>query len=215
MRVGAKALSDIAAEMAAEERRGRAAVRQGMKVAADGLKREWRQQVEAAGLGSRLARTIRSEVYPRMASSNAAAMIWTRAPQLMDAFNRGALIRSQNGFFLAIPTQAAGTRGLGRARITPGGWEQRTGMRLRMVYRTRGPSLLVADDARLTTRGLATMNRRRVRKDGTRSGSVTVPIFILLPQVQLRKRLDLAPVADRWAGRVPGLIVQNWPEGRR
>jgi hypothetical protein len=211
MKLGIRTIGDIAEAMRTEEQAGRRAVSRGMKAAADGLKGDWRRQVEAGGLGSRVARTIRSEVYPRHPSSNAAAMVWTRAPKLIDAFERGALIRSQDGFFLAIPTAAAGARGLGRRRITPGGWEQRTGMRLRFVYRGSRPSLLVADDARMNTRGLATMNRRRARKDGTRTGSMTVPIFILLPQVRLRKRLDLAPAAERWAARVPGLIVQSWP----
>jgi hypothetical protein len=60
-----------------------------------------------------------------------------------------------------IPTAEAGTRGLGRARITPLGWERRTGMRLRFVFRRGRPSLLVADDARVNARGLATSLTRR------------------------------------------------------
>ncbi len=36
-------------------------------------------------------------------------------------------------------------------------------------------------------------------------GQVSAPIFILVPQVKLRKRLDLARVA----GAVPGLVVEN------
>ena len=214
MKLSVKVLGDLAKEMEAEERAGRKGVREGLNQAAKGLQAEWRRQVEAGGLGSRLARTIRAETFPRMPSSNAASLVWTRAPQLIDAFDRGALIKSSAGFFLAIPTEAAGQRGLGRKRITPGGWEQRTGMRLRFVYRQGAPSLLVADNARMNTRGLATLNRRKVRRDGIQTGSMTVPIFIMLPQVQLKKRLDLAPAAEKWAGRIPGLIVSNWPRAR-
>lgn len=212
MKLGLEVLDDLRRILEAEERAGRVAVSRGMTVAATGLKEAWRRQVESAGLGSRLARTIRSEVYPRQRpSSSAAALVWTRAPVLIDAFDRGALIKSGDGFFLAIPTEAAGQRGLGRARVTPGGWEQRTGIRLRFVYRSPQPSLLVADDARLSTRGLATMNRRRARRDGTRTGSMTIPIFILVPQVKLRKRLNLARDADAWAARLPNLITDHWP----
>lgn len=211
MKLSVQTLQDLAAEMDAEERAGRKAVRAGMNAAAQGLKAEWRRQVEAAGLGSRLARTIRAETFPRKPSSNAASLVWTRAPVLIDAFDRGAMIRSEDGFFLAIPTEAAGQRGLGRKRVTPGGWEQRTGIRLRFVYRRGAPSLLVADNARMNTRGRAVLNRRKVRRDGIQTGSMTVPIFIMLPQVQLKKRLDLAPAAERWAARIPGLIVSNWP----
>lgn len=209
--LGVKIIQDLAAEMEAEERAGRKAMRDGLNAAAKGLQADWRRQVEAGGLGSRLARTIRAQTFPRQPSSNAAALVWTRAPVLLNAFDRGAVIRSTDGFFLAIPTESAGQRGLGRQRITPGGWEQRTGIRLRFVYRQGAPSLLVADNARMNTRGRAVLNRRKVRKDGIQTGSQTVPIFIMLPQVQLQKRLDLGPAADRWAARIPGLVVSNWP----
>jgi len=43
---------------------------------------------------------------------------------------------------------------------------------------------------------------------------VTAPIFLLVRQVKLRKRLDLARDAARTVDGVPGLIVANWVEGR-
>lgn len=212
MRLGLEVLNDLRRAMEAEERAGRVAVSGGMNAAASGLQAAWRRQVEGAGLGSRLARTIRAQVYPQQRpSSNAAALVWTRAPVLIDAFDRGALIRSTEGLFLAIPTEAAGLRGPGGARITPGGWQARSGIGLRFVYRRNLPSLLVADNARLTTRGRAAMNRGRVRADGSRTGSMTIPIFVLVPQVRLRKRLDLARDAEVWAARLPGLITDHWP----
>jgi hypothetical protein len=42
---------------------------------------------------------------------------------------------------------------------------------------------------------------------------VTAPIFLLVPQVKLPKRLDLARDAERAHDSVPGLIVANWVEG--
>ncbi len=39
---------------------------------------------------------------------------------------------------------------------------------------------------------------------------MTAPIFLLLPQVKLPKRLDLARDAKRAHDAVPGLIVANW-----
>ena len=38
----------------------------------------------------------------------------------------------------------------------------------------------------------------------------TVPIFLLVPQVKLRKRLDLARDAERAVDGVPGMIVARW-----
>jgi hypothetical protein len=42
----------------------------------------------------------------------------------------------------------------------------------------------------------------------------TDTIFLLVPQVKLRKRLDLALDAERAVDGVPGLIVGNWMQGR-
>jgi hypothetical protein len=39
-----------------------------------------------------------------------------------------------------------------------------------------------------------------------------VPIFLLVPQVKLSKRLSLARDAERAQAVIPGLIVANWLE---
>lgn len=186
------------------------AVTSGMRDASVELKERLREDVVSSGLGARLARTWRGKVFPEVGESvEAAAFVWSKAPKLIDAFDRGVTIRSARGFWLAIPTPAAGARGRGpngrASRITPGGWERRTGMRLRFVYRKRGPSLLVADTARLNTRGLAAANRRK-------TGHSTVIVFLLVPQVTLRKRLNIDAIAKRQAARVPSLIARHWPQ---
>ena len=198
---------DIAAMMQAEVLAGEKAITAAMRQAGSDLKADWREQITGAGLGQRLARSIRNKTYPERGESlNAAAFIWSKAPKIIHAHDRGVLIRSKNGFYLAIPTEAAG-KGRGGARLTPGEWEQRRGMRLRFIYRRGGPSLLVAEKARINTRGTAVASRSK-----TGRGQVSAPIFILVPQVKLRKRLDLARDAERVAGSVPGLIVENWVE---
>lgn len=215
MRLDVKTIGDIARIMAAENAASGVAVTRGIKASGEGLMGDWRGQVERAGLGSRLAKTVRAQIYPKRGTSQSAATyVWSRAPRIIDAFERGATIRSDKGFYLAIPTEEAGVRGVGRARVTPRGWEQRTGITLRFVFRTSQYSLLVADDARINTRGRAVMNRRKRRRDGILTGAMTVPIFILVPQVRLRKRLDVAGAADRWSRRAPDLIVANWPRTR-
>ena len=116
------------------------------------------------GLGQRLANTIRSQTYPKGRNSlDAAALVWSNAPVIIGAHDTGPLIRSGSGFWLAIPLPAAG-KALGGKRITPGMWEQKTGLRLRFVYRSRGPSLLVADAVRLNTRGQAAVSKSKTGK---------------------------------------------------
>jgi hypothetical protein len=208
MRLQLDITPDLVAIMAAEIRAGERAVSQAVSQAGTELKAGWRAQITGAGLGGRLANTIRSEPFPKgRPSLNAAAVVWSKAPVIVGAHDTGPLIRSKSGFWLAIPTPAAGksTRG---GRITPGEWKRRSGLRLRFVYRRAGPSLLVAE-GRLNTRGRAVASRSRSGR-----GATTVPIFLLVPQVKLRKRLDLAREAERAQGAVPGMIVANWVDGR-
>jgi len=199
---------DLVAAMAAEVKAGEKAVTAAMREAGTGLKTAWRGQITGAGLGRRLANSIRSQTYPKAGESlNAAALVWSKAPVIVGAHDTGPLIRSKDGFWLAIPLPAAG-KGRRGGKLTPGEWERRRGMRLRFVYRRRGPSLLVAD-GRLNTRGLGVASRSK-----TGRGRATVPIFLLVPQVKLPKRLDIDRDAERALDSVPGLIVANWVEER-
>ncbi|OZA11892.1 MAG: hypothetical protein B7Y02_08135, partial [Rhodobacterales bacterium 17-64-5] len=140
---------DLVALMRAEVAAGQKAVSTTMTQAGASLKFSWRAQITGAGLGQRLANTVRSQTYPKGRNSlDAAALVWSNAPVIIGAHDTGPMIRSGSGFWLTIPLPAAG-KALGGKRITPGMWEQKTGLRLRFVYRSRGPSLLVADAVRL------------------------------------------------------------------
>ena len=199
---------DLVAMMQAEITAGERAVSAAILEASSGLKSDWRREVTGAGLGDRLARTIRSAQYPKgKASLNAAALVWSNAPVIMGAHETGPLIRSKTGLWLAIPTAAAGKSARG-GRITPSEWEQRRGLQLRFVYRSRGPSLLVAE-GRLNSRGLGVASRAK-----TGRGMATVPIFLLVRQVKLTKRLELSRSAETAVKRIPGAIAANWIEGR-
>ncbi len=205
MKIDLSISPDIVAMMQAEQLAGEKAVTAAMRQAGSDLKTDWRGQITGAGLGQRLARSIRNKTYPERGESlDAAAFIWSKASKIIHAHDKGVLIKSKNGFYLAIPTEAAG-RGRGGARLTPGEWERRRGMRLRFIYRRTGPSLLVAERARINTRGTAVASRSK-----TGRGQVSAPIFLLVPQVKLRKRLGLARDAEKVAGSVPGLILANW-----
>jgi hypothetical protein len=197
---------DIIAMIQAEIAAGEKAVSGAMREAGTSLKSAWRGQITGAGLGTRLGNSIRLASFPRSGDSlNAAALVWSNAPVIIGAHDTGPLIRSKNGFWLAIPTAAAGKSSKG-GRITPGEWERRTGLRLVFIYRRRRPSLLVAE-GRLNSTGRAVASRSK-----TGRGVATVPIFLLVPQVELRKRLDLARDAQRVVDGVPGRIVSGWLE---
>jgi hypothetical protein len=63
---------------------------------------------------------------------------------------------------------------------------------------------LVAD-GRLNARGLGVESRSK-----TGRGRATVPIFLLVPQVKLAKRLDLDKPARAATSRIPNRIVEKW-----
>ncbi len=70
---------DIVAMMQAEVAAGERAVTAAMREAGTGLKAAWRLQVTGAGLGTRLANTIRSQTFPKSGESlDAAALVWSQ-----------------------------------------------------------------------------------------------------------------------------------------
>ncbi len=211
MKITFQTEEDLQAQLHREYLAGERAVTAAMDRAGRAVKRAWRGQITGAGLGRRLANTVRARRYPEgTPSMNAAALIWSKAPEIVGAHEEGSLIRSKDGFWLAIPVDrvAKRMRGPRNARITPHIWEERTGKRLRFVYR-RGRFPLLVDDgtarARRTSDPLSfKASKRRFRRN------VTIPIFVLVPQVKLPKRLDLAGAAEAVAGKVPGMIVERW-----
>lgn len=201
---------DLAEALSGTQKSIERAVTSGMRDASEGLKVDLREDVVAAGLGERLSRTWRGKTFPEVGeSAEAAAYVWSRAPKIVDAFDRGVVIRSARGLFVAIPTAAAGKTGRsaagGREKITPEGWQRRTGLKLQFVYRRGRPSLLIAENARVNKRGLAAANRRK-------TGQTSVIVFVLVPQVALKKRLDVEQAAKRQAARVPSLIARHWQQ---
>lgn len=189
------------------------------------MKADLRHDVQGAGLGHRLGMAWRSNVYPIGRNSmDAAGYAWTRVPRIIDAFDRGVTIRSRDGAFLAIPTDAAGKRAPiagaapafgsrpGKtARVTPGGFERRTGLKLRLVYRPGKPGLLVVDAAQRDRLGRAApyLGKGRGSKLYGPKG-VTIVVFILVPQVRLRKRLNIDALAEAGGSRFVGLLGQHW-----
>ncbi len=211
MRLSAAIEGDLTRFLADELKAGEEAVTAGVREATNGLKLDLRQQIVGAGLGQRLANTWRSEIYPKGQNSiRAAGLVFSKAPNIVRAYADGAVIRSKHGFFLAIPTPAAGKYGDGKQKMNPGLWERMHGARLKFVYRRRGPSLLVADNLRARTGkrgGFAKASASALR---TGRGLATVPMFILVPQVTIRKRLDVDGAANKWLAALPGLVVRNW-----
>ena len=201
----------IKAGMEAEMRTISKAVTAGVKEAGRGLKADLRKQVVSAGLGMRLSRTWRERTYPNK-GHDTASLVWSKAPQIIRTFDEGAVIKSKSGLWLAIPTPSAPKRGVGGKRINPSNFPEHRYGPLRFVYRRGRPSLLVVDGVRINKSGR--VGRRAKGGAFTKTGRIkqgmaTVIMFIMVPQVRLKKRLDVKREAERWSRRLPALIQRH------
>jgi len=201
-------MADLQAEMRGIEK----AVAAGVKDAGGGLKGSLRKQVVTAGLGSRLARAWRSRTYPNK-GHDAAGLVWTKTPQIIRTFDEGAVIRSKSGFWLAIPTPAAPRRGVDGKRIDPSNFPEHRYGPLRFVYRRGRPSLLVVDCVRVSAKtgrvGRRAKGGAYTKTGRMKTGMATGVMFLLAPQVRLKKRLDVRRAAQRWSRRLPSLIGRH------
>ncbi|SDJ63509.1 DUF6441 family protein [Salipiger marinus] len=172
------------------------AVTKGVHKQATVLKHALRADVIAGGLGRRLARSWQQENYPKgNVSLNAASYVFSKAEKLVAAFEEGATIRASKTRFLAIPTPAAPKSGRKGVRLTPSNFPEDQFGPLRFVYVKGGTSLLVVDNQRERRGkrgGYALSRSKRALASG--HGLLTVPMFFLVPQVRLRRRLNVQAV---------------------
>jgi hypothetical protein len=185
MKLAAAIVRSLQADVQAELRRIERAATAGTREAGRGLRTELRGQVISAGLGQRLANSWRDKHYPNQ-KVDAASLVYTKAPQIIRAFDEGAVVRSRHGRFLAIPTENAPRKGTDGKRISPSTFPEHRFGPLRFVPRQSGPSLLVVDGLRASfsrqTGELRGFRRATDRARRSGHGLATVVMFLLVPQ---------------------------------
>lgn len=192
-------------DLQAERKRVEAATFAARASTAKTLKERLRAQVTSAGLGGRVAKTWRSKTFNDGDGLNGAAFVWSKAPHIVDGFERGAIVHAKGKRWLAIPTQAAPKRGAGGNRATAANLAGRFKLKFIQVSGTR--AVLVAENVRVSER-----TRRATRqaanpylKSGQlRSGLASVVMFVLVRQVKLPKKLDVETIAKEG----PGLLIK-------
>ena len=103
MKLLADIQGDIRAMMKQELEAAERAVMAGVSEAASGLQTAWRGQITGAALGQGLANSIRRKLYPTTgASIRAAAVVYSNASKVVDAFDHGALIRAMPDQFVSF-----------------------------------------------------------------------------------------------------------------
>ncbi len=197
-----------------------AAAAGGVTDATASLEQTLRRQVVGAGLGQRLAGTWRSQVFPPTATK-AAGEVWTVAPLIIEGFDEGATIIARNGSrWLAIPTanvppRAWGSKAPGghpRRLMTPVEVEAAFNRDLRMIQPPgRQVAYLIMEQLVAARSGCGFRQATRRRLAQGRSAQ-PVLMFLLVPQVTLAKRLDIAGAVTAVEADFPGLIEAHYRE---
>jgi hypothetical protein len=213
-----------------------------MNEVADGLKAELRRQVIDAGMGQRLANTWRGTRFPLgdKVSLSAAAFVNSNAPEIIDAFERGATIRPIKGKFLFIPAwnsyrvpRFKGSRGQGGymtlteivqkfgtngqkivfipAATVPKSVKAYPSIRLDRPTHTGLNVIYAFFDIRLNRR---MRQWRRTSMAKPMPQTTTDPAHLkflgtLIPEVHLRKVLNVAQATDHWANEVPNILARR------
>lgn len=190
-----------------------------------------RQQTRSAGLGSRLPNTWSARAYPVGAknSINPAGLVYSRAPDIMDAFTRGATIRPIGGdHFLWIPTKnvpRARPRSRGTAireangsitrpkrlrggAITPEECETRFNTEFVVKKGRSGRRLAFMDLVAGRAGGARKPTAGRARQG--RKPKLTL-MFVLTKTAKMPKLFDLDREADAWANAFEREFTEGLP----
>ena len=203
----------IAAFTAAEEPIAEAATRAIEEAAAE-AKNGARANIASAGFSGRWQNALRADVYPRggETSVNAAAHIYHRI-HYSAVFEEGARISGSPYLWLALPHVASK---IGRFRMTPARYPEK----LHFIRRPGKPPLLAArigmsraaakkgGPSRLT----ASAMKKGEKGGGARRVVRSVPVFVGISTVKLRKRFNITRVIREAAERLPSLYLKHFRE---
>jgi hypothetical protein len=157
----------------------------------DAIKKRLRDDTRS-GLGSRLANTWRSRVYPVSRPSrtlNPAGIVTSNASTVVAAFDPGATIQAKGGAFMAIPTEFVPKAGRNGRKLTPVEVEARFNQELEAVPSlTRRGVILLVLTARRGKRGVKAI--RAKSKAAFFRQAERIVMFVLVPRVRLKKLLD-------------------------
>ncbi len=197
-------------------------VKAGVRATAMKTRTRLRQATRAAGLrkrpgaakGQNIAKTWQALVFPKKGSSlGSAAVIFSKAPHIMQPLIDGAVIRARKGRFLTIPLPAAVKLGFDRSfKRSTGRIVKRSNVpaaidrfgRLDFVpLKGREGALLVVPGKKARAAGLKVRRSRA----GVRFAADFVPLFLLIPQVRIRQKIPFDRIAREALRALPDAIT--------
>lgn len=204
MRLGAALQGNLREYMRRELSEATEGVVKGLHKAANSLKAVLRQQVSGAGLGRKVGNAWRNQFYENQ-RIDAAALVYSKAPEIHRAFNYGVTIRARGGKYLAIPAKVQkvgrfrrGVRNAGKLKFIPG---------------QNGKNPLLVSEKKSTRKKVYGSDRKR-RKPGQGLAPRTFAQrykveFILVPQTTLKKLLDVERAEQRILNALPAMIRES------
>lgn len=215
----------MAAIMSRQQQRVARAAAAAMDAAVGVVKRDGRGAIRSAGLGNRAANALRVTVYGDKRRIDSAAFVH-HAISYFGIFQTGATIKGSP--LLWLPLSSAPLRTSGR-RITAGNYEELIGAKLHIIRRPGKPPLLAADVARpvgggrRVTVGQLRSGARRSRRAGAnaafggragRFSTVSLPLFVGIPQAHIRRRFDLRGIYRRAQLTLLGTYLRELASGK-
>lgn len=193
-----KVTGDILKDVESYIKNAEKAVQSAVAAATNGLKQELRQQVTSSGLGKRLSNTWRSKVNPQGKSSiNATGAAWTAAREIIDSHSKGQSISGKDGRWLVIPLEAAG-KIKRRGKYMLRDYQAKHG-KLRFVSGKNGKNSYLVSDNMRARKGKRGGFARAGEKAVSKGTVATVPVFLVIPQAKMKKRLDPNKAYSRWS----------------
>jgi len=196
---------DLRAAAEADLRVGKRAVTSVVRRKTNLVKPNIRKEIQGAGLGPKLAKTIQGVSNPRRgASFEASGVVFSKAfvkgrgssssrqkaVDLVTVFTEGTTIRARRGRYLAVPVPDAG----GQIRRSPGSRRKGSPAMSPEEFASVGVPLLFLDNPpRLVSRA-----------------KPTEVFFWLVTQVRIRPRIDPASEFDRAMANFDQLIARKW-----
>ena len=182
---------------------GMAAAAQGAIAAAGNIvKAEARADIAAAGLGAGFVKALRVDIYPKGRNSlNATAHVYHKIPYA-GVFEEGATIRGRPRLWIALPSTP---QRHGRKPMTPELFAKSIGP-LSFVKRPGKRPLLVAKAKK--GKNMTKVSLARFRSGGRGEGPfVSVPVFVGVDSVAIRKRLNITGIVRAARDRLPQLYA--------
>ena len=206
MQIVAQVNGDLKALLLTAQNQIADALRAGVSTASTNLQAVLRGQVRDAGLGAGLEKAWRLQLYPvGKRSLRPAGLVYSKATALHAAFENGAVIRANKARFLAIPLPAAEAMGFATTSISrkggpvPAG-QMRRASRVYALIAKLGEQNIEIVKLSNGRRMIVWMRGPRTRKrsfHGSRASQTVgagqgVALFLLVPQVKITPRLDIA-----------------------